>query len=179
MEKPSVRLIIVCLALSLGYSACVQGAETGTVGWIKSDFAAPARAAAVNGTRVEPSATPLRPARKVESRADSLTEYQQLRLGARLFTVNCAPCHRANGEGNLRQFPPLNSSPLVTAQMPEPLIETVLYGRGVMPAFSPTLNNVELASVLTYIRQAWDNQAAPIGPEQIEEVRRQQAEQPN
>jgi cytochrome c oxidase subunit 2 len=85
--------------------------------------------------------------------------------------VNCAPCHQSNGEGNLNRFPPLNDSPLVTAQLPTALIETVLYGRQEMPAFAPTLSSVELAAILSYIRQAWNNQASIVNPEQIQEIR--------
>jgi cytochrome c oxidase subunit 2 len=103
----------------------------------------------------------------------AFSELQLIQAGAQLFTFNCAPCHQSNGEGNLSRFPALNDSPLVTAQMPTALIETVLYGRQEMPAFAPTLNNAELAAVLSYVRQAWSNQASIIEPEQIQEVRQQ------
>ncbi|MEZ4728479.1 MAG: cytochrome c [Caldilineaceae bacterium] len=99
-----------------------------------------------------------------------MSETEALQLGEQLYAVNCAPCHRANGEGNLNHFPALNHNAFVTAQSPQPLIRTVLHGRGVMPAFYPTLNSSEIAAVLSYIRQAWSNDAAPITAAQVREV---------
>jgi mono/diheme cytochrome c family protein len=91
-----------------------------------------------------------------------------LLAGQALYRVQCAPCHRLNGEGNLGRFPALNGSGLVTAPSPQPLIRTVLYGRGVMPAFHVTLNDFEVAAVLSYIRDAWGNDASIVRPEDIE-----------
>ncbi len=88
--------------------------------------------------------------------------------GQALYRVNCAPCHRLNGEGNLNRFPALNGSGLVTAPSPQPLIQTVLYGRGVMPAFHVTLTDFEVAAVLSYIRNAWGNDASIVRPGDIE-----------
>ena len=89
--------------------------------------------------------------------------------GRTLYTVNCAPCHRANGEGQLQRFPALNQNAFVTNGAPQPLIRTVLYGRGVMPAFTPTLNDREIAAVLTYIRQAWNNDATAVTSDAVRE----------
>ncbi|RIK40438.1 MAG: hypothetical protein DCC55_15035 [Chloroflexi bacterium] len=91
--------------------------------------------------------------------------------GAALYEVNCAACHHSNGEGNLNRFPALNGSALVTAQQPQPLIRTVLYGRGVMPAFAPRLSDQEVAAVLSYIRNAWSNSASVVPATQVSEVR--------
>lgn len=93
---------------------------------------------------------------------EALRDAEMIELGAGLYAVNCAPCHQPNGEGNLNRFPSLNNNALVTAQSPQPLIRTVLYGRGVMPSFAPTLPDEEIAAVLSYIRQAWNNDASPI-----------------
>lgn len=85
-----------------------------------------------------------------------------IQQGKALYTTNCAPCHRANGEGNLNRFPALNGNALVTAQDPEGLIRTVLYGRGVMPSYMHALTEPEIAAVLSYIRNAWSNEAEVI-----------------
>lgn len=85
-----------------------------------------------------------------------------IRQGERLYATNCAPCHRPNGRGNLNGFPALSGNALVMGQQPQPLIRTVLYGRGVMPAFDGTLTAAEAAAVLSYIRNAWGNEASVI-----------------
>lgn len=100
-----------------------------------------------------------------------LSEQALIQYGADLYTVNCAPCHQANGEGNLARFPALNGNAFVTAQQPQPLIQTVLYGRGVMPSFAPTLSDPELAAILSYIRNTWNNDAAVISATQINQVK--------
>ncbi|MCE7984342.1 MAG: cytochrome c [Caldilinea sp. CFX5] len=101
---------------------------------------------------------------------EELSDAEAIELGAQLYAVNCAPCHQANGEGVLNRFPALNRKALVTARNPQALIQTVLYGRGVMPGFAPTLNNREIAAVLSYIRNAWSNSASVIAPSQVNEV---------
>jgi mono/diheme cytochrome c family protein len=90
--------------------------------------------------------------------------------GAALYTVNCAPCHQQNGEGRLHRFPALNQNAFVTNQSPQPLIRTVLDGRGVMPAYAATLSDSEIAAILSYIRQAWNNDADVVTPTQVREL---------
>ncbi|MEZ4617592.1 MAG: cytochrome c [Caldilineaceae bacterium] len=102
--------------------------------------------------------------------APTLAVETLVQRGAMLYTSNCAPCHRPNGEGNLGRFPALNNNAFVTAQMPTPLIRTVLYGRGVMPAFAPTLSDQEVAAVLSYIRNSWGNDASMIDSAAVQQV---------
>jgi mono/diheme cytochrome c family protein len=142
------------MAIVLVCAGCAPTAEVGTLDWISNESSG------------QTLPTPVAPTGKP----------QLLRAGAELFAGNCAPCHRSNGEGNLNRFPPLNDSPLVIAQMPTALIETVLYGRQEMPAFAPTLNNAEVAAVLSYVRQAWSNQASIIEPDQVQAVRQQRTQ---
>lgn len=116
------------------------------------------------------AAKPVRPLAVAATPPLALSDAEAIRYGERLYAVNCAPCHRDNGEGNLHQFPTLNNNAFVTAQQPRPLIETVLFGRGVMPAFAPTLSAHDLAAVLSYVRNAWDNHASTISAAQIRQV---------
>ncbi|HRW05474.1 MAG TPA: cytochrome c [Caldilineaceae bacterium] len=104
------------------------------------------------------------------SPAPTLTAEALIQRGAKLYTGNCAPCHRGNGEGNLGRFPALNGNAFVTAQVPTPLIRTVLYGRGVMPAFAATLSDQETAAVLSYIRNSWGNDASVIHAAAVQQV---------
>jgi cytochrome c6 len=111
---------------------------------------------------------------RAELSGQALIEY-----GGTLYEVNCAACHRSNGEGNLNRFPALNGNALVTARQTQPLIRTVLYGRGVMPAFAPSLSDREIAAVLSYVRNAWSNQADGITAAQVREVRAAATPTPN
>ena len=38
------------------------------------------------------------------------------------------------------------------------LLTTVLFGRGTMPAFGKSINDADLALILSYVRNAWGNQ---------------------
>jgi hypothetical protein len=40
-----------------------------------------------------------------------------------------------------------------------------------MPRFNGFYDNYEIAAVVSYVRQAWDNDAGPVSPEQVAEVR--------
>jgi mono/diheme cytochrome c family protein len=111
------------------------------------------------------------------ARDQPLSEAELLALGATIYAVNCAPCHHANGEGNLETFPPLNGNAFVTLRAPGPVIRTVLHGRQLMPAFAPTLDDVEVAATLSYIRNSWNNSASFVNAGQVGEVRTSASEE--
>lgn len=106
-------------------------------------------------------------------------------LGKRLYTQNCLACHMESGLGLPPVFPPLVDSEWVTGS-DQASIRIAMFGlsgeievkgatyNGVMPAYGSTgLNwsDTEIAAVLTYVRQAWGNEAAPVLPETVAEVR--------
>jgi cbb3-type cytochrome c oxidase subunit III len=90
--------------------------------------------------------------------------------GQAVFEDNCAQCHRSNGEGIPAAFPALNKNPFVLGD-PKPVIATVLIGRkgslGQMPTWKDKLDDGQIAAVVTYIRQAWSNRAAPVAPAMV------------
>ena len=111
-----------------------------------------------------------------------------LRLGERKFNSICIACHQANGEGNGKEFPPLNKSEWVVGNKSSParLARILLYGLGgdievrgkvfgntgsVMPV-QGNLKDYEIAAVLTYIRNSWDNKAPAIWPEDVAATRK-------
>jgi cytochrome c oxidase subunit 2 len=66
-------------------------------------------------------------------------------------------CHQATGMGVPGAFPALNGSKTVTGPK-EGHIKTVLNGRpGTAMASFKHLSDTELAAVITYERNAWDN----------------------
>ncbi|QDU60879.1 Cytochrome c-552 precursor [Planctomycetes bacterium Pan216] len=103
-------------------------------------------------------------------------------VGRRLYTVNCAACHQASGQGAAGKFPPLAGSEWVLGS-PSVLGRILLNGlqgpvsvkgetyNGNMPAFGGRLKDDEIASILSFIRQEWGNSAPAITPEQIAFIR--------
>jgi cytochrome c6 len=103
--------------------------------------------------------------------AAPLSDDALIEMGRLLYTSNCAPCHYPNGEGNLSLFPALNRNAFVTVSDPTGVIDTVLHGRELMPAFASTLTDQEIAAVISYIRNAWNNQASVLDESHVREVR--------
>lgn len=98
--------------------------------------------------------------------------------GATLFGDYCATYHQANGSGIRAAIPPLDGSRYVTADADIP-ITILLRGiagpievngevyTGRMPTFGPTLDDGEIARILTYVRASWSNGADEISPDQV------------
>lgn len=112
-------------------------------------------------------------------------EIDPIAMGKRLY-ANCAACHQVNGMGLPGAFPPLVGVDWVTGDE-ERLVKILLHGlqgpievagntyNGAMPAFGSSgafnWSDDQISYVLTYIRQEWGNDAGPIAPELIAEVR--------
>jgi len=90
--------------------------------------------------------------------------------GKTVFAKNCAACHQATGAGIPGAFPALKGNPYLQGET-DPVIATVLKGRAGMPAFAASLDDVQLAAVLTYARGAWGNKAGAVTAEQVSTVR--------
>ena len=99
-----------------------------------------------------------------EAQVDAQELYDK---GETVFIENCARCHDDDGSGYHPLYPNLDGNPVVTLHDPIPAIQTVMYGRGSMPPFRQNLSDEEIAAVLTYIRNAWSNEASIIIPKQI------------
>jgi mono/diheme cytochrome c family protein len=90
--------------------------------------------------------------------------------GKSLFAKNCAACHQASGAGIPGAFPALKGNSFVLGDSGA-VISTVLKGRGGMPTFATSIDDEKLALVLSYIRQSWGNQAAPVSAQQVQSAR--------
>ncbi len=100
--------------------------------------------------------------------------------GAQVFAQNCVACHQGDGMGIPGTFPALNGSKVVTGAT-EGSIATVLHGVArdgkptAMQAFKQ-LSDVEIAAVVTYARNAWDNKAGDaISPADVKAARSKQS----
>jgi putative heme-binding domain-containing protein len=113
------------------------------------------------------------------------------KLGAEVYQreAHCATCHLSHGKGNANVYPSLVGGPWVLGSE-ERLIKATLHGlwgkltvngitydpsRGVPPmtAFRTLLKDEELAAVLTFVRNTWGNQAAPVSAASVQRVREQ------
>lgn len=91
-------------------------------------------------------------------------------VGASIFTHNCARCHQSNGQGT-RTIPALAGNKTVLAADPSGIITTVEQGRHLMPSWQGQLAPADIAAVLTYVRSAWGNSAAPVTEQQVAAVK--------
>ena len=114
------------------------------------------------------------------------TEKESFKAGHELYfrEGNCATCHQKDGKGLDPAFPPLHDSIFVHGN-PERLIKLTLHGvmgpfelngkkydgQVPMTPFGGMLNDKEMASVLTYVRNSYANKASAITPEQVAKVR--------
>ncbi len=87
-----------------------------------------------------------------------------IKNGEQIFVEFCAECHQMDGTGWSTLYPQLAGNPVVMVNDPEPIIDTVLYGQASMMAFGDKLDDVQIASVLSYIRNSWGNQAPAVSP---------------
>ena len=93
--------------------------------------------------------------------------------GEKVYSRHCAECHGEQGQGAQGAYAPLAGNRAVLLTNPANLVQAILnggyppatqgnprpYG---MPPFRQTLNDAEIAAVLTYIRLAWGNAAQPV-----------------
>ena len=87
-----------------------------------------------------------------------------------LFNDNCSACHQTTGKGVKGAFPALAGDPYVQGD-PGPMMATVLAGRAGMPSFKDDLTDMELASVLTYVRTSWGNKGKPVSASDVAAAR--------
>ena len=117
----------------------------------------------------------------LEQLVDYDTSADGLIARGRSLFAHCMTCHQANGRGLPPVYPPLDESPFVTGS-PDRLARILLHGlQGrievhgriydqAMPA-APFKKDADVAAIMSYIRQAWDNDAGPVAPEFVAKVR--------
>jgi mono/diheme cytochrome c family protein len=109
-----------------------------------------------------------------------------LSAGAKLYETHCADCHGLQGQGRVNAYPALAGNRAVLLDNANNLIHSVLNGGFAaatagnsrpfgMPPFLLQLSDGEIAAVLTYVRNAWGNQAGALTEFDINKLRRSQA----
>lgn len=115
-------------------------------------------------------------------------DLRMYRIGKEVYLrdAHCATCHQPNGEGMANIYPPLAKSDWLDND--ERLIKLALHGlwgpievrgqaydpsKGIPPmmGFAGMLNDIEMAAVLTYVRQSFGNDGEPVSAEAVRRVR--------
>jgi mono/diheme cytochrome c family protein/glucose/arabinose dehydrogenase len=113
---------------------------------------------------------------------------RQFPRGARIFESVCQTCHGKDGNGIAGLAPPLNKSELVADK--NKLIPIVLYGltgpvqvngrlykapeiNGDMPGIgqSPEYGNEDIAGIINFVRNSWNNKGELVTPEEVNQVK--------
>jgi mono/diheme cytochrome c family protein len=105
-----------------------------------------------------------------------------LERGRAIYRERCEGCHGAYGEGALGAYPALAGNRSVVMELPANVIRAVLSGGFQpattgnprpwgMPPFGHVLADVEVAAVVTYIRNAWGNRASPVTTTDVQRLR--------
>lgn len=93
-----------------------------------------------------------------EAAAQSWDMDKLMTLGKEVYDAKCGMCHQANGLGLPPAFPALKDSAIALGPV-EAHIDIVVNGKAGtgMAAYGPQLTDAELAAVITYERNAWEN----------------------
>ncbi len=98
---------------------------------------------------------------------------EDYRAGELVYTIHCGTCHLPTGLGDPTLGPPLAGSPVVQAEDPASLINSIIYGATVpapapahawetMEAFGDKLDDDEIALLSSYMRSSWGNRGGPV-----------------
>jgi cytochrome c oxidase subunit II len=98
------------------------------------------------------------------------TMAELMERGGKVYAANCAVCHQPTGKG-AGAFPALDGSKVANGAIAEH-VSIVLKGKNAMPSWAPTLNDVEIASVVTFERNSWGNHTGDVlQPKQVADAR--------
>ena len=106
----------------------------------------------------------------------NLSKEERMKHGERIYASICLACHQATGQGIPLAFPPLAKSDFLMADKARS-IDIVIKGlqgkvtvngkdfNSVMPAVS--MNDEDVANVLTFVRNSWGNEGEMVTPAEV------------
>jgi nitrite reductase (NO-forming) len=112
--------------------------------------------------------------------AVAANKQERIDRGKIVYTTVCMACHQPEGQGILQAFPPLAKSDYLNADVKR-AIGTVVHGltgpvtvngatyNSIMPQLG--LNDEQVANVLTYVYNLWENNGTEVLPDLVKEVR--------
>jgi nitrite reductase (NO-forming) len=105
----------------------------------------------------------------------------KMESGKAIYLRTCVACHQANGAGIPNAFPPLAESDYLNADV-DRAIDIVLNGKsGEISVNGTTYNSAmtkqdisssEVADVLTYVYNSWDNNKTEVTTAQVEKIKK-------
>jgi mono/diheme cytochrome c family protein len=107
-----------------------------------------------------------------------LTAEEQRRFdaGRRVYESLCQACHQADGRGQPGRAASLVGSPIALADAGVP-VRVLLHGKegstGLMPPIGASLDDAQIADVLTYVRREWGHAARPVDAATVGALRAQ------
>jgi mono/diheme cytochrome c family protein len=107
-----------------------------------------------------------------------------MKQGQAIFQDSCSACHRMDGSGVPRYFPPLQQDANLQQSDPTSVLHFILGGTRkvpndraptplAMPAYDWKLDDQQIAAVATFVRNSWGNRAAPVSADQVARLRKQ------
>jgi cytochrome c oxidase subunit 2 len=127
---------------------------------------APATGGASAKAVAVPAAAPVSPADALKA---AMTRGEKVYLGT------CAVCHQPNGQGMPPTFPAMKGGKIATGPVAAHIHQVVFGKPGTaMQAFKDQLSDQDIADVVTYERNAWENNTGTlVKPEDIKAARQQ------
>lgn len=110
-----------------------------------------------------------------------MTRAELMISGKEKYDLMCAACHKENGTGIPPMYPALKGSSVAVGKPISRHIEMVLNGvpGTAMQAFKDQLNNEDIAAIVTYERNAWENNTNDlIQPADVAKARQGDNQQP-
>jgi mono/diheme cytochrome c family protein len=126
-------------------------------------------------TVVDDLSWPGKPAPPAPKNSRTPEEEALFKAGQGVYATNCTGCHQDQGQGAPHVAAALAGSKIVTNPRPDMVLRVLLNGKdgsiGEMPPMGQSLNDNQLAQVLTYIRGSFGNTAPAIRPSLTKEFR--------
>ncbi|MEW8053561.1 MAG: cytochrome c oxidase subunit II [Candidatus Thiodiazotropha sp.] len=98
-----------------------------------------------------------------EASADKTWSMDELMAkGKTLYDTKCAACHQVTGVGLPPAFPPLSGSAIATGAIEDHLNIVINGKEGTAMQPWGSLNDLEIAAIMTYERNAWDNKTGDV-----------------
>jgi mono/diheme cytochrome c family protein/glucose/arabinose dehydrogenase len=118
---------------------------------------------------------PGKPAPASEVPPLTVAEQQRFAAGAAIYANLCVACHQSDGRGRDKLAPALAGSAYAAGADAGAATRILLAGKesaaALMPPLGATLNDEQMAAVLTYIRREWGNTGSPVAAEDVAEIR--------
>ena len=116
----------------------------------------------------------------VESEIPAQNFEEQMKFGKQIYMQTCFACHQAEGQGVPNAFPPLAKSDYLNADVNRAIGAVVNGLTGEITVNGKKYNSVmtrqmlsseEIANVLTYVYNSWDNNGTVVTKQMVDKVK--------